>query len=45
MIETERMFELCDQENKGYLTPDNLKAVCPQLDDQVNVKNHIAWRK
>uniref|UniRef100_A0A915CA36 EF-hand domain-containing protein n=1 Tax=Parascaris univalens TaxID=6257 RepID=A0A915CA36_PARUN len=32
--ETERLFDLCDRENKGYLTVNDLKVACPQLDDE-----------
>ncbi|CAJ0944329.1 unnamed protein product, partial [Mesorhabditis belari] len=32
--ETERLFHQCDRGRKGYLTESDLKAVCPQLDNQ-----------
>ncbi|KHN84433.1 Ras and EF-hand domain-containing -like protein [Toxocara canis] len=32
--ETERLFDLCDRENKGYLTVNDLKVACPQLDGE-----------
>nr|pir hypothetical protein C33D12.6 - Caenorhabditis elegans [Caenorhabditis elegans] len=31
--EVENLFSLCDSESKGYLTMEDLRKVCPQLDD------------
>lgn len=33
--EPEKLFDLCDQDRKGYLIPRDLQTVCPQLDDEV----------
>ncbi|CAD6187354.1 unnamed protein product [Caenorhabditis auriculariae] len=32
--EVEHLFALCDSEGKGFLTVDDLKKICPQLDDK-----------
>uniref|UniRef100_A0A8R1HI91 Ras and EF-hand domain-containing protein homolog n=1 Tax=Caenorhabditis japonica TaxID=281687 RepID=A0A8R1HI91_CAEJA len=32
--EVENLFALCDSESKGYLTMEDLRKVCPQLDDK-----------
>lgn len=31
--QTYRLFELCDEDKKGYLTKNDLKKACPQLTD------------
>ncbi|KAF1747555.1 hypothetical protein GCK72_024020 [Caenorhabditis remanei] len=31
--DVENLFSLCDSESKGFLTMEDLKKVCPQLDD------------
>ena len=36
--EVERLFQICDSEAKGYLTEQDLKKVCPELDDQVKLE-------
>lgn len=33
--QTEKLFALCDRDNKGYLTENDLRTVCPQLDANV----------
>uniref|UniRef100_A0A915PGS5 EF-hand domain-containing protein n=1 Tax=Setaria digitata TaxID=48799 RepID=A0A915PGS5_9BILA len=33
VVEPEMLFDSCDLDRKGYLIPYDLKAVCPQLDD------------
>uniref|UniRef100_A0A1I7X9K3 EF-hand domain-containing protein n=1 Tax=Heterorhabditis bacteriophora TaxID=37862 RepID=A0A1I7X9K3_HETBA len=32
-IEVERFFSICDRGGKGYLVKEDLKVICPQLDD------------
>ncbi|CAB3399641.1 unnamed protein product [Caenorhabditis bovis] len=31
--DVEHLFSMCDSESKGYLTVEDLKRICPQLDD------------
>lgn len=42
-LETEKLFDLCDQDKKGYLVSRDLKAVCPQLDDDVRCLPHSLY--